>query len=59
MTQMTKVFKLNRRGLNVRRALGVAVVMLVPLIVLHVLDQQVYYLSVAFGALFVAERPRR
>ena len=27
--------------------------MVVPLIVLHVLNQDVYYLSVAFGALFV------
>jgi Fusaric acid resistance protein-like len=53
MTKMADVFKLNREGLNVRRAVGVAVVMLVPLIVLNVLDQEVYYLSVAFGALFV------
>jgi Fusaric acid resistance protein-like len=53
MTQLAEVFKLNRNGLNVRRAVGVLVVMLVPLIVLHVLDQEVYYVSVAFGALFV------
>jgi hypothetical protein len=53
MTKLADVFKLNRKGLNVRRAVGVAVVMLVPLIVLHALDQEVYYLSVAFGALFV------
>jgi Fusaric acid resistance protein-like len=53
MTKLAEVFKLNREGLNVRRAVGVAVVMLVPLIVLHALDQEVYYLSVAFGALFV------
>ena len=53
MTQIAKVFELNRNGLNVRRAVGVAVVMVVPLIVLHVLNQDVYYLSVAFGALFV------
>ena len=52
MTQVAKVFELNRQGLNVRRALGVLVVMLVPLIVLSVLDQEKYYLSVAFGALF-------
>jgi hypothetical protein len=38
MTQLAEVFKLNRKGLNVRRALGVAVVMLVPLIVLAGLD---------------------
>jgi Fusaric acid resistance protein-like len=53
MTQLAEVFKLNRKGLNVRRAVGVAVVMLLPLIVLHLINQEVYYLSVAFGALFV------
>jgi hypothetical protein len=39
MTQLANVFKINPKGLNVRRAAGVAVVMLVPLIVLHVLNQ--------------------
>ena len=53
MSQLADVFKLNPKGLNVPRAVGVAVVMVVPLIVLHALDQQVYYVSVAFGALFV------
>jgi len=53
MTQLADVFKLNPKGLNVRRALGVLVVMGVPLIVLHVVNQEVYYLSLAFGALFV------
>ena len=52
MVQLAEVFKLNRNGLNVRRALGVAVVMLVPLIVLAALDQEKYWLSVSFGALF-------
>jgi Fusaric acid resistance protein-like len=52
MVKLADVFKLNRQGLNVRRAVGVAVVMVVPLIVLHVINQEVYYLSVAFGALF-------
>jgi uncharacterized membrane protein YccC len=53
MTQLAEVFKLNPRGLNVRRAVGVAVVMMLPLIVLEALNQEVYYVSVAFGALFV------
>jgi hypothetical protein len=52
MTQMAEVFKLNRKGLNVRRAVGVAVVMLVPLVVLAALDQEKYWLTVSFGALF-------
>ena len=53
MTQLADVFKLNPKGLNVRRGLGVLVVMGVPLIVMHVINQEVYYLSLAFGALFV------
>ena len=53
MTKLADVFKLNPEGLNVRRGLGVLVVMGVPLIVCHVINQEVYYLSVAFGALFV------
>src|ERR1700739_1068169 len=52
MSQLADVVKLNPKGLNVHRGVGVAVVMVVPLIVLHALDQQVYYVSVAFGALF-------
>jgi Fusaric acid resistance protein-like len=52
MTQLAKVFELNRKGLNVRRAVGVAVVMVVPLIVLAALDQEKYWLTVSFGALF-------
>jgi uncharacterized membrane protein YccC len=53
MTQLADVFKLNPDGLNVRRAVGVAVVMVLPLIVCKALGQEVYYVSVAFGALFV------
>ena len=52
MPQLADVFKLNREGLNVPRALGVLVVMLVPLIVLAALDQEKYWLTVSFGALF-------
>ena len=53
MTQLADVFKLNPKGLNVPRAVGVAVVMVVPLIICHVINEEVYYVSVAFGALFV------
>jgi uncharacterized membrane protein YccC len=53
MTQLADVFKLNPKGLNVPRAVGVAVVMVLPLIVCKALNQEVYYVSVAFGALFV------
>lgn len=47
------VFKLNRKGFNLRRGVSVLVVMLVPLVVLGVLHQEKYWLSVAFAALFV------
>jgi len=53
MSQLADVFKLNPKGLNVRRAVGVAVVMVLPLIVCKALGQEIYYVSVAFGALFV------
>jgi uncharacterized membrane protein YccC len=52
MTKLADVFKVNPKELNVRRALGVLVVMGAPLIVMHVINQEVYYLSLAFGALF-------
>jgi hypothetical protein len=35
MSQLADVFKLNPQGLNVRRAVGVAVVMVLPLIICH------------------------
>jgi hypothetical protein len=53
MTRLSKIFQLNRQGFNLRRSIGVLVVMLLPLIVCTALDQQLYYFSVAFGALFV------
>jgi uncharacterized membrane protein YccC len=53
MSQLADVFKLNPKGLNVPRAVGVAVVMVVPLIICHAINQEIYYVSVAFGALFV------
>jgi hypothetical protein len=53
MDQIRKVFALNRAGLNVPRALAALVVLLVPLVFLGALDQETYYLAVAFGALWV------
>ncbi len=51
MIRLAEVFKLNRTGLNVRRALGVLVVMGVPLIVLHAINQEVYSTLVAMQRL--------
>ena len=53
MSPIAKVFKLNRKGLNVSRGLIVLGVMLVPIIVLDVIGKEQYWVSVAFGALFV------
>jgi uncharacterized membrane protein YccC len=53
VSHIATVFKLNRKGLNVRRGVGVLTVMLVPLIVLGVLNQEKYFLSMSFAALFV------
>jgi uncharacterized membrane protein YccC len=54
MSRLDAIFKLNRKGLNVPRGLGVVVVMLVPLVVLGLLDLEKYYIALAFGLLFVA-----
>jgi len=53
MTQLAAVFEIKRQGFNLRRGADVAAVMLVPLIVLAALHREKYFVSVAFGALFV------
>lgn len=53
MIRPAEVFEVERQGFNLRRGVGVAAVMLAPLIVLGVLHQEKYFLSVAFAALFV------
>jgi hypothetical protein len=53
MTQLANVFEIKRRGFKLRRGVGVLAVMLLPLIVLGVLNQDKYFLSVSFAALFV------
>jgi hypothetical protein len=50
--RVAAVFKLNGKGIYLRRGVARSVVMLVPLVVLGVLDQQKFLVSVAFGALF-------
>lgn len=54
MRRLDAIFKLNRKGLNIPRGVGVLVVMLIPLIVLGLLGLEKYYVAVAFGLLFVA-----
>lgn len=53
MSHLASAFSVDRTRFNMVRGLGLAAVMLVPLVVLTVLHQEKYWLSVAFGALFV------
>ena len=49
-----KVFALNTKGVNVPRGVAVAGAVLVTLVVTSAMNQEQYFLSVAFGLLFVA-----
>ena len=51
--RVAALFVLNKKGFNLTRALEVVAVMVVPLIVLGVLDQEKYWESLAFGILFI------
>jgi hypothetical protein len=51
---VSQIFALNRRGLNVALGLEAAALMLVPLLILVALDLERYWLTLAFGVLFVA-----
>ena len=53
MSQLAKVFHLNRQGFKLERAFSGLAIMLLPLIVLSVLHQEKYFLSMVFGVLFV------
>jgi Fusaric acid resistance protein-like len=53
MSRVAKVFELNWKGLNVPRALVVLGVLGVPLIVLELIGESQYWVSLALGALFV------
>ena len=53
MSSMAKVFELDRKALNVSRAVVVAVVLVPVVIVLEVLDLPHYVVTVVFGALYV------
>ena len=52
VSQLTSVFKLDKKGFNLRRGVSLLVVMLAVLIVTYALDKERYFLSVAFGVLF-------
>jgi hypothetical protein len=53
MSHLAAVFKLDKKGFNLRRAVSLLVVALVPLIVLGVLGQEKYLVSMLFAVLFL------
>lgn len=53
MSPLAKVFELDWKELNVPRAVAVVVVLGAVVIVLEVIDQQKYVITVVFAALFV------
>ena len=52
MTQLAKVFELKRQGFSLERGFSGVAIGLLPLIVLSVLHQDKYFLSMVFGVLF-------
>jgi hypothetical protein len=53
MSQIARVFKLNRNGLRISKGVAIAAAMLPSLIVMTALDLDHYWLSLFFGTLFV------
>lgn len=53
VSQVSAVFKLDTKKFNLGRGVVIAVVLLLPLVVLTAIHQEKYWLSLAFGALFV------
>jgi hypothetical protein len=53
MSQLANIFRLNRKGFDIERALVVLVLALVELIVLVKLGQEQYYWSAFFATLFI------
>ena len=53
MTRLKAVFKLDKKGFNLRRAASLLPVALVPLVVLGVLGQEKYFVTMIFAVLFL------
>ena len=52
MSRLAVVFKLDKTGFNLVRGVALLVVMLVTLVVLHLVNQEKYFLAVVFAELF-------
>ncbi|MGO9496856.1 MAG: hypothetical protein ACLQA5_09135 [Solirubrobacteraceae bacterium] len=53
MSPLSKVFEINPKGLNVKAALVILLVLGVPLIVMEAVGWSVYWVNLALAALFV------
>ncbi len=53
MISMSKIFAINRKEIKMSRGIEVVVILAIPFVVLGVLKQDMYLLSVTFGILFV------
>ncbi len=53
MSTMARVFELDWKGLNLPRAVRLVVILAVAVIVLELIDQQKYVITVVFAVLFV------
>lgn len=54
MNKLPEVFEIKRQGFSLQRAFSGWAIALLPLIVLSVLHQQKYFVSMVFAVLFVA-----
>ena len=52
MSRLAAVFKLDKTGFNLVRGVALLAVMLVTLVVLHLVNQEKYFLAVVFAELF-------
>ena len=54
MSRIEKIFEVDRKGINLLRGLVATAILLIPFVVLAAIGHEKYWLSVSFGALFVA-----
>jgi len=53
MNQLEAIFAVDRSEVKIPRGVGVVCILALPLVVLSLLNEDVYWLSASFGALFV------
>jgi hypothetical protein len=55
ISQLRKMFEVDRQGINLPRGLVATAVLLIPFVVLALVGHEKYWLSLSFGALFACE----